>query len=118
MLEDALRAHPRRISRTAAPGSVKWCAAVRRPTTSKAPSAPRAATPALQITFVPGIPGAGSQCHLPRGPAARSRWATWPPPVATSSAVRPPSPNTTIRSRSGPLATRTARVASARALHG
>ena len=39
-------------------------------------------------------------------PASRSRRATWPPPVATSSAVRRPAAHSTIRSRSSPLAVR------------
>src|SRR6266540_2817438 len=89
------------ISRVAAPTSSKWCAAMRVTTTSKDPSA-NGSSSARQITSG-SIPGAGSQLTT-RQPASRSLLATWPPPVATSSAARagPGSAHSTMRSRSSP----------------
>ena len=82
------RCATRAISATAAAMSSKWCGAIRVTTRSKAPSA-NGRSSARQITSG-CIPGAGSALTT-WSPASRSRRATWPPPVATSSAVREPS---------------------------
>ena len=72
---------------TAAPRSAKWCAAVRQATTSK--RRPRRAATRRGRSTSGRMPGAGSHVTT-SSPASRSRRATWPPPVATSSAVRAP----------------------------
>src|SRR5687767_6582340 len=79
--------------------SSKWCGAIRVTTQPKAPSA-KGRSSARQITSG-CMPGAGSQLTTST-PASRSRRATWPPPVATSSAVSEPEAQLTIRSRSSP----------------
>ena len=90
----------RHLARPPAATSAKWCAATRVTTTSKLPSA-KGRSSARQTTSG-CIPGAGSQLTTSI-PASRSRRATCPPPVATSSAVRAPAvAHSTSRSRSGP----------------